>query len=318
MVWAAFAVYVGANWAFAAGESFIGAFLPEIATPRNVGRVSAFGWSLGYVGTLLVLPASLLITGVGAFSNGDYRRVFVFAAAWFLVMAIPTFAVVRERPAEVAATEGRRPGAHLVAGLLRLRDTFRDAARHRRFLRFLAVFTVYSCGTQAVIYFATIVAKDRFGFDDVKRVLFMLQLGATAGLGALIAGAFQDRAGHRATLAATLALWVVATAGALATPMEKQFEWAFWLVGNMVGLALGAIGTASRAFAGSLTPLGKTAEFFGLWSMAYRAAGVAGPWAFGIVSRGAGINAGLLLVIGFFALGLVGMLTAREDRPARA
>lgn len=309
------AVYIAANFCFASAESFVSAFLPEIAPPGAIARVSAFGWTLGYVGTLLVLPASLLIVGTDGVSAGEHRRVFLFAAAWFGACSIPTFLFLRER----AVRPGAGPGpSALRAGFSRLAQTARGAARHRQLLRFLGAFAVYSCGTQTVIYFANIVAKDQFGFSDTKLILFMLQLGLAAGVGALVSGALHARIGHRGVVVLNLCLWIGATLGAAIVPKVPAYEWAFWLVGNGVGLALGGVGTASRAMVGALTPTEKSAEFFGLWSLAYRLAGVVGPAAFGALSAARGSGTALLLVVAFFALGLVGVAFVDEREGERA
>lgn len=300
------AAYVAANFCFASAEAFVSAFLPEIAPPAPgaIARISAFGWTLGYVGTLLVLPASLLIVGRGAITADEHRLVFLFAAAWFAACSIPTFLFVTERARPRPSGAGR---VLVAEGFARLAQTARAATRYRHLLRFLVVFAVYSCGTQTVIYFATIVAKDQFHFSDTKLILFMLQLGATAGVGALLAGWMHARLGHRGVIVVYLVVWVAATLGAAAVPPGPRFEWAFWVVGNGVGLALGGIGTSSRAMVGALTPTDKSAEFFGLWSLAYRLAGVVGPAAFGALTASSGPARALLLVVAFFVIGLIGV-----------
>lgn len=310
----ALALYIPANFFFAAGENVIGAFLPELADSSRMGRVSAIGWTLGYVGTLLVLPASLLITGA-TITDGEYRLVFVFAGLWFLVFASPTFLFVRERKAPEKLAPGERL---LTVGFARLTDTARHAARFGHFLRFLAFFLIYSCGTQVIIYFAALVTKTDFGFSDLKLTLFMLQLAVSAGIGAAITGLVQDRIGHRRTLHAILILWVVAVLGAAVMPRSPDFEWAIWLAGNVIGVALGAIGTGSRALVGLLTPLHKTAEFFGLWGVAYRLAGVLGPPIYGLAAHALGSSAALLIVAGFFAAGFLGLFLVDEREGAAA
>jgi UMF1 family MFS transporter len=104
---------------------------------------------------------------------------------------------------------------------------------------------------------------------------------------------------------------------AAALPRTPEFEWAFWLIGNLIGLALGAIGAGSRAFFGVLTPLHKSAEFFGLWGSAYKLAAVIGPPLFGLTSGLVGSRAALLLVAGFFGAGLIGLSFVNEGRGRR-
>ena len=93
------ALFVASNVAFSFGENFAAAFLPEISTPKNVGRISGFGWGLGYFGGLLSLLVILPFVkdGFELTNLENLRRVWLTTAAFFLVAALPTFLVLRER-----------------------------------------------------------------------------------------------------------------------------------------------------------------------------------------------------------------------------
>jgi len=80
---------------------------------------------------------------------------------------------------------------------------------------------------------------------------------------------------------------------------------AIWPLAAALGAALGGIGTGSRAMVGSFTPEAKSGEFFGLWGMVYKFAGVVGPVTFGLVSGSIGRSASLFLLCGFFLVGLM-------------
>lgn len=310
-----FALYFVANFTISAGEVFIASFLPEISTARTIGRISAIGWTMGYVGALVVLPLTLLITGTEDFTVAQYRMVFLFAGIWFLLTAIPTFLFLKER-----SVHERIAREHSLAaiGFIRLGETVRSAVQYRHLFRFLVFFLIYGAGVQTVIYFAGIIAQDEFGFSDAKLTYFVLQLTVTAGVGAVGVGLVQDRIGRRLTIMILLIVWVVSTVAAALTPSRPEFEWAFWLVGNGIGFGLGGIGTASRAFVGFLTPRHKTAEFFGLWGLTWRLAAVGGPFLFGLVSAAAGNQAALLMLTGLFVIGLLGLLSVSEQHGHRA
>ncbi|MCA9300142.1 MAG: MFS transporter, partial [Phycisphaerales bacterium] len=138
-------LYIPANIFYNIGENFLASFLPLVSTKKNIGRVSATGWAMGYVGALLLLLISgVLITIFGWTATEQYRPLFVLAGIWFAVVAIPTVLFLHEdRPERTAR------GA-LGEGLHRMRQTILDASRYAQLLRFLSVFFIYSMGTQVV------------------------------------------------------------------------------------------------------------------------------------------------------------------------
>lgn len=313
MVGYAVACFAFATVCYSAGENLVAAFLPDVADAKRMARVSALGWTMGYVGALLVLPIALLITGKEA-SPGESRALVVLAALWFFVNALPTFLFVREKR---LARPARDDANLLTVGFTRFGRTVRDASRFGQVFRFLPAFLVYSAGVQVVIYFSGIIARNDFGFTGVKLLLFFLQITVTAGVGAYGVGKLQDAMGRKRALSLTLVVWILATTLAALLPRTPEFEWGFWLIGNLIGLALGAIGSGSRAFFGVLTPLHQSAEFFGLWGGAYKLAAVVGPPAFGLTSAWIGPRFALLLVAGFFAAGLVGLSFVNEGEGRR-
>jgi UMF1 family MFS transporter len=268
---------------------------------------------MGYAGALLVLPVALVITGAEA-SPRENRTLVALAAVWFFVNALPTFLFVHE--ARITPTPGPQANP-LTIGFARFGRTIRDASQFRQVFRFLPAFLVYSCGVQVVIYFSGIIATNDFGLTGVKLLLFFLQITVTAGIGAFGIGKLQDALGRKRALMLTLGVWIVASVGAALMPRSPEFEWAFWMIGNLIGLSLGAIGAGSRAFFGVLTPLHKSAEFFGLWGASYKFAAVIGPPLYGVTADLVGSRAALLLVGGFFAAGLVGLSFVNEGQGRR-
>jgi len=308
MLWQAVALYVVANIVFALGENLLAAFLPELATSETMGRISAIGWTMGYVGALLLLGLSALAMAVFGLSEASqWRGLFVFAGLWFLVMAVPTALVLKERA---------RPNSHargvalLTIGLRRMGATVRDSRRYGQLLRFLGVFFVYGMGVQTTIFFASIIAAD-FGFAGARLALFLLPVTVFAGVGAVAAGAAQSRLGYRRTVHLCLGVWVITSGLLLAMTRFHMGEWMLWVVGSGMGLGLGGVGTASRAMVGVLTPAHKTAEFFGLWGLTYRLAGVAGVASFGIV-KAASQSGAIAMLLVEFVLGAALLLAVNE------
>ncbi|MEL6739055.1 MAG: MFS transporter [Planctomycetota bacterium] len=313
----AVALYIPANLLYQLGENFLASFLPAVASSRNMGRVSATGWAMGYVGALLLLLISagaMLLLSMQ--SPTAWRPLFVFAGVWFVLNMIPAWRVLREPPA--AELE---PGAPTLVhqAYIRVRSSIRRAGQFNQLGRFLLAFFVYGMGVQVIIAFASIIARD-FGFDTVKLVIFVLQLTVTAGIAAIATARFQDRLGARPTLLIFLGVWIVSAGGLLGISLWPGGapEAAFWVVGNGIGLGIGGIGTASRSMVGRFTPRHRTAEFFGLWGMTYKLAGVAGVWTFAEVKAGIGLPASLGVLAAFFVVGIVLLLRVNETAGLRA
>ncbi len=311
----AMALNIFSNICFMSGENFLAAFLPEISNRKSMGRVSALGWTMGYVGAMLCLPLSLLIPGVAQQTASGFKWSFVFAGLWFLTMATPTFLFLKERK----VAERLPPGStYVTIGFRRLWETMQRIRRFREVAVFLSVFLVYSCGMQVIIVFSGIIAEQQFKprpNAGIWLVAFVWLLALVAGLGSFVAGLFQDRIGHKRTLAASLLIWLATALGAAALPRTGPAElWHFSLVGAGVGLGLGMTGSASRALVGAMTPAHRTAEFFGQWGLAYKLAGAIGPAAYVAISSQFGMRGGMLLVAVSFAAGLVGLLFVRPER----
>lgn len=316
----AMVVYGIANIAFNLGENFLGSFLPEICTRQQMGRVSATGWAMGYTGALILLIISAVVASVFKLNDAaDFRPFFVFAGMWFLLALIPTAIGLPE----IAKPTPLPPGS-TAAGVAfaRIKEAIHHAKNFPDLSRLLIAFLVYGFGVQTIVFFAGVIAKDDFGFNTTKLVLFTLQLTVTAGIGAVATGLVQDKLGHKRTLLIILGIWI-ATAIALAgvlwyrstlAPGTIPAEWPLWIVGNGIGLGLGGVGTGTRALVGYFTPAHRTAEFFSLWGLTYKLAGAVGVLAFGTIRSTLGSVPSMIALSAFFIVGGAILLIINEDR----
>lgn len=316
MILLAMLLYIPANVCYQLSENFLASFLPSVSTPRNIGRVSATGWAMGYVGALMLLVITLgAMLTLGLEDPPGWRPFFVFAGIWFLLNMIPSALMLREPPVD---TQTHQTGTLAGEALARLRDTISGVAQYRQLVIFLAAFFVFGMGVQTIVAFAAILAGD-FGITGVGLVFFVLQMTLTAGLTAVATGFFQDKIGGRATVLIYLVVWMISALALFAISLSaSKPQWMFWVVGNGIGFGIGGIGTASRSLVGKFTPAHKTAEFFGLWGMVFKLAGVVGVLSFGQVKAYIGMPASLGLLFGFFAIGLVMTLFVRETAGLRA
>lgn len=304
---------VASAFMFATGENLIAAFLPEIAKTEDMGRISGYGWSLGYFGGMLVLGLCLMyIAWAEARGQGAAQFVpvtMLITAGAFAVAALPTFLWLRER----ARPQPLPTGAGFVrVGFARVRETFAHARHYRDLFRFLLTLAVYYSGINTVVVLAAVYAQQVMGFGTQETIVMILVVNLTAAAGAFAFGHLQDRLGSVPTLAATLAVWIAALVLAYFTESRAGF----WVVANLVGVALGSSQSAGRALVGQFSPPARTAEFFGLWGLAGKLAAIVGPVSYGLVtyfSHG-DHRLALLATTVFFIAGFLLLMTVDERR----
>lgn len=303
------------NVFFAWGESLAAAFLPELARPDAMGKVSGWGWSFGYLGGMLALGLSLAYV-LWAQSQGQQAADFVpvtmgITAVLFAGAALVTFSLLRERavvPVASPTTGGRD-------ALQQLRSTFERARDHRDFMWLLGCAVAYQGGVAVTIALAAIYAEQVIGFVQQETMVLIFVLNIAAAVGAFAFGYGQDRLGHKLALAITLLGWVATCVIAALTTTKGGF----WYAAAIAGVCMGSSQSAGRAMAGLLAPPAQLAEFYGLWTFATRLASILGPLSYGAITWATGGNqrvaiaaTAVLFLLGLLLLWPVDMARGRE------
>ncbi|HZN02201.1 MAG TPA: MFS transporter [Candidatus Polarisedimenticolia bacterium] len=306
------ALFILANVGYEGAHVFYNGFLLEIASDRELGRVSGYGWAVGYLGGLLALGLSLPLTrdGFGPAGIDRYRWTFPLVALFHLTFALPLFLWLKER----APRRPVRFAAMVREGTTRLATTLRSVRRYPDLLRFLLAFFIYNDGVMTVISFGAIYALNVIGFTVLQVTLLFFVMQLTAAVGAFVAGRLVDSLGPRKTILMTLGLWCFVVLGAFLSRSVPQFFAV--CVGASIGM--GSTQTASRSLMALLVPPGRSAEFFGFYGLTGKVSAIFGPLAFGAVAAFAGSERpAVLSVLPFFAIGYVLLLRVDVDR-ARA
>jgi UMF1 family MFS transporter len=303
----ALALFVLSNVAFSFGENFAAAFLPEISTPANIGKISGFGWGLGYFGGLASLLAILPFVAPGfTLENlARLRLVWPTTAAFFLVAGLPTFLILRER----APRHAHPLGFYARVGFERLGTTLHSVRHFRQLVRFLGVFFLFSMGLTSIIAFVSVYAERTIHLTIPELLGLLLVLQVAAAGGAIAFGFVQDRIGARRTIQISLVNWIAVSIAVVLTSDKAVF----WVTAIFAGLGIGSLQSASRGLVGAFSPVSKSGEFFGLWGLAGKAAYACGPLVFGWVSSATGSQRAAAMVnTVFFALGFLGMFAVDE------
>ena len=319
----AIALIVVATWFFNTGESLIAAFLPELARADKLGTVSGWGWSFGYFGGMLTLGLSLAWV-MSAQQRGATAAEFVpvtmlITAAVFALASVPTFLVLRERARKQAPAASQLQPAARSQAFQRLAQTWRASGLLVDFRRLLVCGALYQAGIAVVVTLAAVYAEQVMNFTQAQTMALIFAVNLASVVGAFGFGYAQDRLGHRRALAFTLLGWL---AMVLIAGLGQTLQ-AFWLAAVIAGLCMGSSQSCGRALVGALVPSGRQGEFYGLWALAQRVAGIVGPLSYGLVTWATQGNHRLaILATGvFFVAGLVvlsGIDMARGARAAQA
>lgn len=302
----ALGIIMVANLAFSLSENLCAAFLPEISTPENVGRISGYGWSFGYFGGLLSLLLALWVIRSG---EGRVPWTFVMTGLFFLMASTPTLVFLRERARPQVLGKGESLLARSWGQLVQMRH---ELPKHRALMWFFVALTFYISGLMAVVAFAAIYAQRVVGMSQGEIIVLFVLLQLAGVAGAFTFGLWQDRVGAKRALIVALVLWLIVCiwAGVCHTKLE------FWGIGVLAGVAMGSLQSAGRAVVAGLTPEGRSGEFFGYWGFFGKLAGAIGPLVFGWVATGLGDRAAVLVDAGFFLVGL-GLLCRLDLKPKR-
>ena len=306
-------LFVLANIGFEGGLVFYDAFLPGLTGKNPYGRVSGYGFAMGYVGALAVLLIVLLI--LPPQDDPAYlfmvRISFVVAAAFFLVFSLPIFFFVHEPP-----LQGERPRSIIRAGMSRSASTFRSLFVRKEYpsiARFLIAFFLYNDGILTVIAFAAIFAEHILHMSDTDIIVFFAVVQTSAILGSVVFGVLTDKIGPKRTISITLIIWIGICFGAFFVSSVTMF----YGVALAAGVAIGSSQSASRSLMALLTPKSHEAEFFGFYDgLCGKASAVVGPIVYGIIADLTNERVGVAAIGLFFAVGLFILQGVHTEQPS--
>ncbi len=307
-----------ANIAFEMGMVFYNAFLPDIAPKEMVGRISGYGWGLGYAGGLIVLVIALVgfvmaeppWFGLTVEDGENIRATNLMVAVWFAVFSLPIFLWVKEDKSAVT-----REGGILGASFRQFGSTLREIREHKQIFRFLIARLIYNDALVTIFAFGGIYAAGTFGFTMKEILIFGIVLNVAAGVGAFAMGAMDDKLGGKRTIAISLWGLMIATALAILAPTQ----WVFWVAGVLVGIFAGPNQSASRSIMARFVPPEKENEFFGFFAFSGKATAFLGPMLLGLLTSAFGSQrAGISVVLVLFALGQVLLTGVDEQEGIRA
>ena len=287
-----FILIVIANIGMEGGLVFYNSFLPQIAPAEYQGRVSGWGFGVGYAGSILSLLIALPLAKAGRFEG-----IWFTVAAFFALFSLPAFLFL-PRDARTGVTASQAGST----GIRKAVTTLREIWSRREPRKFLLSYLIYEDGVNTVIVFSSSLAATTFAFGQGELIGLYLVVQVTALIGAFLLSKPTDTWGPKKVVTLSLLLWSLVAVSAFFV----QSKAVFWAVACTAGLGLGSVQAGTRAFYTQFIPEGKEAEYFGVYSLVGKSSAIIGPLVFGQVSAAFGNQRpAILSIAAFFIIGLI-------------
>ena len=283
--------------------TFYNAFLPEIAGPASIEKLSGIGWGLGYIGGL----AALLCMAAVVSSVAGGKIILLLAGVVYAVFAGPSFLVLREPAGKTRTAEA----ASLADGFARILGTFKEIRSYRPiFLFLLGYFFVSDAMSTVIVFFSSYTVHTlHFSVRENTVLLMLIQLSAAAG--SVATGILAKRIGALPTVIWTIVVWIGALLGIFAFSSRQ----AFYGISVCAGVVLGGTQATARSYLAREAPAEKQAEFFGFMTFGSKVAAIFGPLLYGFISKQTdNPRIAILSLEFFFIAGLLTMLLIPRRR----
>ncbi len=299
MVMGGFALIVLANIGMESGTIFYNSFLPVISEPTHHGRVSAWGFGIGYAGSICSLIIALILV-----KQGMLNATWLMVALFFVIFSVPAFLFL---PGD---SKNRSPNqySHMVYAAV---QGFKNTVQHLKEMwsqkdqrRFLLAYLIYEDGVNTVIVFSSIFAATTLGFKSEELIYMYIIVQITALAGVFGMARSIDYWGPKKVVSLSLAIWIAITIATYFVNGKIQFM----IIASVAGLGLGTIQAATRAFYTQFIPEGKESEYFGVYNLVGKSSAIMGPILFGTLSstfgsqRPAVLSVSLFFIIGYLIL----------------
>lgn len=315
-------IFVLGNIGFEAGLVFYDSFLPEITVPKNYGRVSGYGFAMGYLGALASLGFAYPLI-----QAGRIKECFPLAALFFLVFSVPLFLFIGDTRRAVS-----KDRSFALIGFSRVLSTIKHLRNYKNLARFLGSYFCYIEGVNTVIFFSGNYAMTTLHFTYQETIVLFLVFQTTAILGSILFGVLADSIGQKKSIVISLYVWLFtmlfaylssepgsslyrAFNAVIPSGQDSFMRGSFYLVGLLSGSVMGATQSVSRSLMTKLTPMDRKTEFFGFYSFFGKSSAVVGPLVFGLVSYFSGSQRlAIVSICIFFVAGLFCLHFVEEER----
>lgn len=294
---------------------FYNSYLPEIVEPQHQDRVSARGYSMGYLGSVILqaIGFALVIyfSGKGDETSGP-RYTFLLVGLWWIGFAQITFRALPNPKTEA----GKWSTGALASGFIELKKVWKQLKTLTLLKWFLTSFFFYSMGVQTVMLAATLFGAQVLELPTDKLIITIVLIQLVAIAGAIVISRLSEKYGNLNMLLGVIVVWILICISAYEVANLKEIgvnvEFHFYGLAIAVGLVMGGVQSLSRSTYSKLLPATKdTASFFSFYDVTEKIAIVIGIFTFGFIDEAMGMKNSVLSLIAFFVIGAIGLLIAK-------
>ncbi|WP_111598495.1 MFS transporter [Chitinophaga skermanii] len=297
--------FILATIGWCGGLVFYNSYLPEIAPVEDRDRVSARGFSLGYVGSVILQIIGFVLVAFEPFGlKGEWPVLvtFLLVGIWWIGFAQITF---RTLPPSAPAEE--QQGSIFRDGFIELKKVYAQVRQLPVLKRYLRAFFFYSMGVQTVMLAATIFGSKLLNLPSTNLIIVIVVIQVVAILGAWGMARLSGIFGNFKVLIATVILWIIVCIAAYFTYTENQF----YGLAVLVGLVMGGIQSLSRSTYAKLIPETRdTTSFFSYYDVTEKIGIVLGMFSFGLIDQMYSMRHSVLILTAYFAVGLLFLFAA--------
>lgn len=309
------ALTIAAYLTYTCGKVVFNSMLPALSGADDRDRVSSLGWAAGYFGGGILLAINFVMSFV-VDDKAELARLSLGAAGlWWALFALVPLRIMRNSPTAAEATGTR--GSVMAAGFRQLGATLAHMRGYPLTLLFLVAYLIYYDGINTVTTLAAQYGDSELHLSDNTLLTAILIVQFAAFGGALLLGRFAERFGAKRVVACSLVVWVgVVTAAYYLEPRQPV---QFYVLAIVLSIVLGGSQALSRSLFSNMIPLGKEAEYFGLYEVSSSGSSIFGTLLFGITLQNTGsYRSAILSLVVFFVVGLVLLVLVNVPRAVAA
>ena len=271
-------LFIIAEIGYRGGQTFYNGLLTDIADEDEIAKVSGNGWAVGSAGGIICLIIVLAMIMLNPGNTLIVRFSLVFTAVYFIIFALPAFLWIKEEP----NPQEKGGESYFQIAFDRIKTTLRSVKNFKEFIKFMVSLLIYNDGIIAALDFASIIGLVLFGMTSESMIIFVIIVQFTNMIGAYVYGRASEKTGIKKSLVESLVLMIVAVVGM----MFIQTTTAFYIVGALAGYAMAGVQMLSRTMVSVFAPEGKSAEFYGFFSLTGRTSSIIGPLVMGASATG--------------------------------
>jgi len=291
--------FMFAGIGFYGSQVFYNSYLPEIASEEDMDRISAKGYTMGYIGSVLMQLVGFALVMTMEDKGLALTLTFLLVGIWWVGFAQITFSRL-----PISPKTDRKAKTHVLSnGFHELKLVWQQVKKMPVLKRFLSAFFFYSMGVQTVMLVAIDFGIKELKLADDKLIITAVIIQLVAIAGAVAMSKLSARYGNIKVLIFTVLLWI----GVCITGYFISTELHFYILASLVGLVMGGIQSLSRSTYSKLMPETKdTASFFSFYDVTEKIAAVVGIFSFGFITELTGSQRSSVLTLGiFFIIGLL-------------